>query len=194
MATSTVEYTNIDEEFPIAGQDNDSQGFRDNFSVIKQGLENTSSELSGLLTNSASKATDNDFNGNKIINASLRAVTDEVYNGNSNVNSESSGIIDWSDGSYMNVTVTSDVTLTLGGWAAAGKLSKMRLAIKGNSGGAHTISFAAANAGTIRVNSTFPTPFTVANDSSTPTMVDAWTSDGGSTVYLQYHGIFQVLV
>ena len=33
---SNITYTTIDEQFPVAGQDNDSQGFRDNFSIIKE--------------------------------------------------------------------------------------------------------------------------------------------------------------
>ena len=51
MANSTVTFTQIDEEYPVAGQDNDSQGFRDNFSTIKTGMQNASTELSDLLTN-----------------------------------------------------------------------------------------------------------------------------------------------
>ena len=32
---SNINTTDIDIEFPVAGQDNDSQGFRDNFSILK---------------------------------------------------------------------------------------------------------------------------------------------------------------
>ena len=49
MANSGVtEYTTIDEQFPIAGQDNDSQGFRDNFTNIKTALDTAKSEISDL--------------------------------------------------------------------------------------------------------------------------------------------------
>ena len=34
---SSITPTNISVTFPIAGQDNDSQGFRDNFNNIKNG-------------------------------------------------------------------------------------------------------------------------------------------------------------
>ncbi len=30
---SNITTTNLDENFPVAGRDNDSQGFRDNFSI-----------------------------------------------------------------------------------------------------------------------------------------------------------------
>ena len=35
---SNINYVNVDETFPVAGQDNDSQGFRDNFSTIRNGI------------------------------------------------------------------------------------------------------------------------------------------------------------
>ena len=37
-------------DFPVAGQDNDSQGFRDNFTTIKTGLQTAQSEISTLQT------------------------------------------------------------------------------------------------------------------------------------------------
>jgi len=46
--TSLINTTNIDETYPISGQDNDSQGFRDNFTNIKTQLDTASSEISGL--------------------------------------------------------------------------------------------------------------------------------------------------
>jgi len=36
---SNINFSSIDETFPIAGKDNDSQGFRDNFQSIKNSLE-----------------------------------------------------------------------------------------------------------------------------------------------------------
>ena len=66
MADSAITYTGIDEEFPVPGQDNDSQGFRDNFSQIKTGLETAKTELTDLLTSVARTDTANDFNGNNI--------------------------------------------------------------------------------------------------------------------------------
>ena len=46
MATSNdINTGSIDTAYPVAGQDNDSQGFRDNFSNIKQALDNAKSAL-----------------------------------------------------------------------------------------------------------------------------------------------------
>ena len=40
--------TNIDTAYPVAGQDNDSQGFRDNFTNLKTALDTAKSEISDL--------------------------------------------------------------------------------------------------------------------------------------------------
>ena len=45
---SSLSPTSIDATFPVAGQDNDSQGFRDNFNQIKTDLTNAKSELEDL--------------------------------------------------------------------------------------------------------------------------------------------------
>ena len=47
--TSQIVSATIDENYPIAGQDNDSQGFRDNFSIIKTGLATAASEPTTLM-------------------------------------------------------------------------------------------------------------------------------------------------
>ena len=62
MATA-ITVTNIDATFPVAGQDNDSQGFRDNFSQIKTQLTTAGTEITALQTNSAVTNADTDFNG-----------------------------------------------------------------------------------------------------------------------------------
>ena len=45
--TSAINYTGIDPTFPVAGQDNDSQGFRDNFGAIQTALETAKTEITG---------------------------------------------------------------------------------------------------------------------------------------------------
>jgi len=45
---SAITTTNIDVTFPVPGKDNDTQGFRDNFSQIKIGLDTAKSEISDI--------------------------------------------------------------------------------------------------------------------------------------------------
>ena len=48
---SKINPTNIDITYPIAGQDNDTQGFRDNFSTIKNNFLVAQTEISALQAN-----------------------------------------------------------------------------------------------------------------------------------------------
>ena len=47
---SNINSNNIDGTYPIAGQDNDSQGFRDNFTNIKTNFTNAKAEIEDLQT------------------------------------------------------------------------------------------------------------------------------------------------
>jgi hypothetical protein len=47
---SNINPTNIDIAYPVAGQDNDTKGFRDNFTIIKNNFTVASSEISDLQT------------------------------------------------------------------------------------------------------------------------------------------------
>jgi hypothetical protein len=76
MASNIISNT-IDAEYPVAGQDNDSQGFRDNFSVIKTGLTTAATEITELQNNTAKLNENNDFNGNNIQEANFIATTEE---------------------------------------------------------------------------------------------------------------------
>ena len=46
--TSNINYAAISTTYPVAGQDNDSQGFRDNFTAISAGLEIAANEITNL--------------------------------------------------------------------------------------------------------------------------------------------------
>jgi len=72
---------NIDGNYPIAGQDNDSQGFRDNFSNTKSNFAFAKSEIEDLQKKSIFKsplngsALDNDLNNTVLYRPQLRSYT-----------------------------------------------------------------------------------------------------------------------
>ena len=59
----------VDATFPVAGQDNNSQGFRDNFSLIKTNFATAKVEITALETNSAKLNSNNNFSGNEVSGA-----------------------------------------------------------------------------------------------------------------------------
>ena len=53
---SNINPNNIDGSYPVAGQDNNSQGFRDNFTNIKVNFQYAEEEINDLETNVLLKA------------------------------------------------------------------------------------------------------------------------------------------
>lgn len=193
----------IDETFPIAGQDNDSQGFRDNFAIIQSSLSSTKTALQDLeskvllkdaLTNTI---LDNDLQGNIISNGVIKGVSQEHFN-TGNITGNNDTIIEWSTAAYQDVTLAANgLTLSLSGWPDSGVYAKMRLALRSNTGDNRTVNFS-AGPGTIRVNqSNWNTALSnddfVVESATSPKIVDAWTVDGGITVFLEYIGNFTIL-
>ena len=189
---SEIIYNTIDELYPVAGQDNDSQGFRDNFSIIKTGLQITSSEITALQTSSAKLDENNVFSGNTIQEANFLAVTEEVRN-NGNVTAGQN--ISFTVGHYQTIQVGANVALTLTDWPDSGVLGKIRLVItKDNTADTRTVSWNVGGEASLKVNGTWPNPFELTQDNHLqPIIVDFWTSDGGLVVYGQYHGSFASL-
>jgi hypothetical protein len=105
--TSNINYLSINENFPVAGEDNDTQVFRDNFDTIKTSLRNAKEEITALQDNTAKTTEDNDFGLFKLTNAVLQTVREakwpgEIYSG---------GGVDWQQGSYHIYTVDTNRTL-----------------------------------------------------------------------------------
>lgn len=182
---SNITLTGYNEAYPVAGQDNDSQGFRTNFSVTKAGLETATTEITALQDTTAKLNADNDFNGSKIQEAEMIANTETVY---ANGNVTASQNISWEFGHYQTVQVGADVTLTLADFPTSSKLGRMRLQITSD-GPTRTIIWAAAGGGTFKTDSSFPGTFQVSSQTN-PIIVDFWTINDGVTVFAQSHGVF----
>ena len=131
MASNIISNT-IDAEYPVAGQDNDSPGFRDNFSVIKTGLTTAATEITELQDTTAqgvsynSQTNTNDFNGNTIQEANFIATTEEVR---SNGNVTAGQNISFSAGHYQTIQIGNDLTLTLTDWPESGLMGRIRRVI-----------------------------------------------------------------
>lgn len=75
---SNINPNNIDGSYPVAGQDNNSQGFRDNFTNIKTNFQYAEDEVNDLQTKALLKAAlvggilDNNMNDNLIYAAAIR--------------------------------------------------------------------------------------------------------------------------
>lgn len=183
---SLINSTDIDAEYPVAGVDNDSQGFRDNFSTVKNSLATAKSEITALQDNTAKKNADNDFNGNKIQEADFIANTETLY---ASGNITASQNISFNNGHYQTIQVGGNISLTLADWPAAGKMARMRLHITGDGEATYTVTFVAGGGGEFKSHADWPGTFSVTSQTN-PIIVDFWTVTGGLTVLRQYHGSF----
>jgi hypothetical protein len=207
--TSAINYIDIDQDFPIAGQDNESQGFRDNFSFIRQALEVTKNELTDLQDKVVLKskltgdlALDNNMVGSTIVNANLRAYTESVYGVVEPINENPSieGIsIDYEFGHYHNFVVGGDLNFRLVSWPLAQDpadrvVAKLRVELKAKDAGPYTVDFTtevtpSGSIGIIKFGPTWPTSLVI-DSSSDPIILEFWSRDGGNTVYANYLGKF----
>ena len=101
---------NIDATFPKAGQDNSSQGFRDNFSEIKTNFSTAQSEISNLQSNKASLNGTSDFSNNEVQRAKFKNTSETLYTHGSV--SGGSITLDYSNGHYQTATITADTTFS----------------------------------------------------------------------------------
>ena len=107
MASSIVP-GNIDGTYPKAGEDNSSQGFRDNFNAIKTNFTEAQSEINDIQTNKANLDSTNNFSGNMIQNAVLKD-NGETFFAHGSVSS-GSVTLNHENGHYQTLTITADTT------------------------------------------------------------------------------------
>lgn len=129
--TSRIDNTRINASFPVAGQNNDSQGFRDNFGNIKLGLGTANSEITELQNSSVLKSpvgdsntVDNDLNWTPIRRAQLTSPS-QTYHDIDAV----SGIteVDYLMGSFQRMRLNNDIILTMTNFPPLGQAGRVVL-------------------------------------------------------------------
>lgn len=126
---SNINPTNIDGTYPVAGQDNDSQGFRDNFTNTRNNFAFAKSEIEDLAAKAVLKSAlvgttlTNNMNGSLMYAASIRDFREVRYD-----LGETSGtiLLDHVNGHYQTITLTDDVVLEFN-WPTTGFLGRIRL-------------------------------------------------------------------
>jgi hypothetical protein len=122
MASKIVP-TNIDGTFPVAGQDNSSQGFRDNFTNIKNNFTFARNEIGDLQSKAVltaaldGTALSNDMAGTQLVRPQLKAWTQSVVDRGS-----VSGTVNVSffQGNFQKITAAGPIILGLTDWPSVG--------------------------------------------------------------------------
>jgi hypothetical protein len=176
---SQINWSSIDATFPIAGKDNDSQGFRDNFGYIKNGLEVAQGEITALENNSANTSDNNNFNNYQITAAVFRNNSEFYFDGGAIT---SNTAVTYANGPYQKFTIGGGpLTLTVTFPTGAAKVYKMRIELTGIDI-AYSVGFAVTGSENIFTNS-FANPVYV-QSSVTSRIFDLWTTDSGTNTYI----------
>jgi hypothetical protein len=129
--TSAINPNNIDGQYPVAGQDNNSQGFRDNFTNTKTNFQFAAEEITELQSKAILKealtgTTLNNNMGNAVIrNAQLIGQTTNVVT-LGNVTNSTANVV-FGVGSYQTATTQGNTLLNLTGWPSSGLYATVRL-------------------------------------------------------------------
>jgi hypothetical protein len=130
---SSINPNNINGSYPIAGQDNDSQGFRDNFTNVKNNLTFAKTELEDLQNNAilktglAGTTLDNEMNNAQLKGAQLLKTVETIKD----LGIQTSTTVSFADGHYQKVTTGGPLTISaFTDWPTSGLYAKLRLELK----------------------------------------------------------------
>ena len=193
---SNINFASINENFPVAGQDNDTQTFRDNFDSIKTALSTAKTEITALEGNgdidsgAARRDADNNFNGNLIQNATFLNNVETVNPAQNFDVGTTTYTLDYANGAYQIVTFASPTfTFDFLDFPEAGtKVGKITLEMYSDVSTTVTFSLSGSGASAIKTNSTYPGTLVV--DSATdPVIVEIW-RHSTDNFYINYLGTF----
>jgi hypothetical protein len=128
---STINTNGINVNYPIPGENNPTQGFRDNFASIKTNLDTAGTEITDLQNKAVLKAAlngstlNNDMANTLISNASTRSFRATTYN----LGNALSGtvLVNVAQADVQYGTVAGNVTLQFGSWAPTNTESAITL-------------------------------------------------------------------
>lgn len=190
-----INYSNIDVNYPVAGQDNDSQGFRTNFTAISSAFAEADSALSNLSTSTAKLNLDNDFLGSSISHAIFKnnvgeykpdTVTTDPYT------------VYFNQATFWDLDVTTSTTVQVSSWPSVSNwtsnayYASVRVQFNPDATAAslgYDVNFQSLVAGgVIHTEQGVSLPY---HSTSTNSLVwDLWTTNGGADTYVKLVGAF----
>lgn len=185
--TSAINIHTIDASYPVAGQDNDSQGFRDNFEHIKTALQTAADEITVLQDNSIQKGTDvdgipqtNDLHGAAIANVQLLNSYGTAYVAPIPELPVDPIVISYQSGSFQSVSISRDSQMQVTDWPVN---------VPNNVYAVIRVEVNAITQCALTLVNPFGSIMSASNSSlvlvmeeSDRVVLDIWTTNGGSTV------------
>jgi len=191
--TSLINFAAINENFPVAGQDNDTQVFRDNFDTIKTNFSTAKTEIEDLQDNVARTDVDSDFNYNvatavtlqdaylrkKDYGAAIVVATQDV-----SFKQAMYHIIKFGTNCAIQFTEFPVAAVDVTG---LGQMGKATLELYGD-GTARTITFTVTGSTVLKKSAGFPGSLTVTS-ATNPVIIEVW-QHSEAIIFLNYLGVY----
>jgi len=183
--TSNINPNNIDGTYPVAGQDNNSQGFRDNFTNTKTNFQYASDEITDLQNNAILKSAltgttlDNDMLGSLVYNGvvadfGLTRVDIGTVSGSQTIN--------YALGHFQTLTTGAAISLAFSNFPAAGVAGVVYVQISVTNT-SYTVTLPSAVSVNARGIQGLDPATNIINFAATGTYLFQFiTSDGGTTI------------
>ena len=190
--TSNINFAAINENFPVAGQDNDTQVFRDNFDTIKTNFSEAKTEITDLQDNSARTDQDNDFLYNVVGSLTLQDAYLRKKDYGAAIVAGTQDI-SFKQAMYHVVKVGANTSLSFSEFPTGvvdvtglGQIGKATLELYGD-GTARTITFTTTGS-TVFKKLGFPGSVTVTSDTN-PVIIEVW-QHSTAVIWMNYLGLF----
>jgi hypothetical protein len=191
---SDIVTNTIDIHYPVAGVDNDSKGFRDNYARIQTALAQAKTELERFETHSVLKTplsgtgtASNDLSEGTLFNGKYNKFYGTAYTGN--ITDTAVNISLW-NGIFQKFVLAQDTTITFSHWPVSGSYGCLRLHLIAASSTAVTLtSIVTTGNGTVIQEAAFPS-LEITNLEYQA--IEAYTFDGGVTVFVNYLGRYVI--
>jgi hypothetical protein len=191
--TSLINFAAINENFPVAGQDNDTQVFRDNFDTIKTNFSTAKTEITDLQDNVARTDGDNDFLYNVIGSVTLQDAYLRKKDYGAAIIAGTQDV-SFKQAMYHVIKLGADTSLSFSEFPTGavdvtglGQIGKATLELYGD-GTARTITITTSGGITLRKSPGFPGSITVTS-ATNPVIIEVW-QHGATVIFMNYLGLY----
>jgi hypothetical protein len=192
--TSLINFAAINQNFPVAGQDNDTQVFRDNFDTIKTNFSAAKTEIEDLQDNVARTDVDSDFLYNVVTAVTLQDAYlrkkdygAAIVAGTQDVSFKQAmyHIIRFGTNCAIQLTEFPTAVVDVSG---LGQVGKATLELYSDSATARTITFTVTGSTVLKKSLGFPGSLTVSS-ATNPVIIEVWQHSTDS-IFLNYLGVY----
>jgi len=191
--TSLINFAAINENFPVAGQDNDTQVFRDNFDTIKTNFSAAKTEITDLQDNAARTDEDNDFLYNVVGSLTLQDAYLRKKDYGAAIVAGTQDI-SFKQAMYHVVKFGANTSLSFSEFPTGavditglGQIGKATLELYGD-GSARTITFVTSGGTVIKKSPGFPGSVTVTS-ATDPVIIEVW-QHSATVIFMNYLGLY----